>query len=181
MISKSLCILLSALILGVNSFSPKPVVAFRQTTALHSIASEVTDEMKVAMKAKDTTTLATIRLIRAAFSNAQIDLRINELTNEQAQNVLRKMAKMRQESIDMFAKGGADDRADAERAELAIIERWLPKLASEDQTREWVKVAIEAAGKDNMGKVMGALMKDHKAELDGKLAQKVVKEELAKL
>ena len=90
------------------------------------------------------------------------------------------MAKMRQESIDMFSSGGAEDRADAERAELAVIERWLPKLANEDQTREWVQEAIAAVGADNMGKVMGALMKEHKAELDGKLAQRVVKEELAK-
>ena len=90
------------------------------------------------------------------------------------------MAKMRQESIDMYSKGGAEERADAERAELAIIEQWLPKLADEEQTRVWAREAIEAVGStDNMGKVMGALMKDHKAELDGKLAQKVVKEEIA--
>lgn len=86
---------------------------------------------------------------------------------------------MRQESIEMYSEGGAEDRADAERAELAIIERWLPNLADEEQTRVWAKEAIAAVGGDNMGKVMGALMKEHKAELDGKLAQKVVKEELA--
>ena len=90
------------------------------------------------------------------------------------------MAKMRQESIEMYSKGGAEDRANAERAELAVIEQWLPKLADEEQTRVWAQEAISAVGADNMGKVMGALMKDHKAELDGKLAQKVVKEEIAK-
>lgn len=90
------------------------------------------------------------------------------------------MAKMRQESIDMFTEGGAQDRADAERAELAVIERWLPKLADEEQTRIWVQEAIALVGGDNMGKVMGALMKEHKAELDGKLTQSIVKEELAK-
>mmetsp|Transcript_5270 Transcript_5270/g.15305 ORF Transcript_5270/g.15305 Transcript_5270/m.15305 type:complete len:137 (-) Transcript_5270:234-644(-) len=136
--------------------------------------------MKVAMKAKDTATLSTIRLIRSAFANAAIDLKAEKLTDDQAQTALRKMAKMRQESIDMYSKGGADDRADAERTELAVIERWLPQLADEDQTREWVREAIEEAGADNVGKVMGALMKAHKAQLDGKLAQKVVKEELAK-
>ena len=73
------------------------------------------------------------------------------------------MAKMRQESIDMFTEGGAQDRADAERAELAVIERWLPKLADEEQTRIWVQEAIALVGGDNMGKVMGALMKEHDA------------------
>ena len=93
--------------------------------------------------------------------------------------VLKKMAKMRKESIDMFEKGGATDRADAERAELAIIERWLPSMASEEQVREWVQEAIAEVGADNMGKVMGALMRAHKAEVDGAMAQKIVKEELA--
>lgn len=93
--------------------------------------------------------------------------------------MLKKMAKMRKESIDMFEKGGAMDRADAERAELEIIERWLPQMGSEDQVREWVKEAIAEAGSDNIGKVMGALMKAHKAEVDGGMAQKIIKEELA--
>lgn len=139
------------------------------------------EEMKIAMKAKDTARLNTIRLIRSSFSNAAIDLKTEKLSDEQAQTVLKKMAKMRKESIDMFEKGGATDRADAERAELEVIERWLPSMASEEKVREWVKEAIEEAGPDNMGKVMGALMKAHKAEVDGGMAQKIVKEELAAL
>jgi uncharacterized protein YqeY len=95
--------------------------------------------------------------------------------------VLKKMAKMRKESSDMFEKGGATDRADEERAELAVVERWLPETVGEDTVREWVLEAIAEAGPDNMGKVMGALMKAHKAEIDGGVAQKIVKEELAKL
>lgn len=81
----------------------------------------------------------------------------------------------------MFEQGGATDRADAERAELRIIERWLPAAVNEDTLRGWVEEAIADAGSDNMGKVMGALMKKHKADIvDGGLAQKIVKEELAK-
>ena len=153
------------------------------STSLFSIVDEVTDEMKTAMKAKDTTTLATIRLIRSAFANAQIEEKTDALSDEQAINCLRKMAKMRQESIEMFKEGGAEDRAAAEQAELDVIERWLPKLADEETTRAWVLEAIEATGAGDMskmGQVMGALMKNHKAEIDGKLAQKVVKEELSK-
>ena len=136
--------------------------------------------MKTAMKSKDTVRLQTIRLIRSAFANAAIDLRTDQLSDEQAMAVLKKMAKMRQESIDMFTAGGAHERAEAERSELAVIEQWLPVVASEEQVREWVQEAIAEAGTDNMGKVMGALMKNHKADVDGKMAQKIVKEELAK-
>jgi uncharacterized protein YqeY len=91
------------------------------------------------------------------------------------------MAKMRKESIDMFEKGGAMDRAEAERAELQVIGRWLPAQASEETVRGWVKEAIAEAGADNnAGKVMGALMKKHKAEVDAAVAQKIIKDELSK-
>jgi uncharacterized protein YqeY len=137
--------------------------------------------MKKAMKAKDAVTLQTVRMIRSSFANQAIELKTEKLSDEQAQVVLKKMAKMRKESIDMFEKGGATDRADEERAELAVVERWLPETVGEDTVREWVLEAIAEAGPDNMGKVMGALMKAHKAEIDGGVAQKIVKEELAKL
>ena len=91
------------------------------------------------------------------------------------------MAKMRKESIDMFEKGGAMDRAEAERTELQVIGRWLPAQASEETMREWVKEAIAEAGADNAGKVMGALMKKHKAEVDAAVAQKIIKDELSKV
>jgi uncharacterized protein YqeY len=94
--------------------------------------------------------------------------------------VLRKLAKMRTEAIEMFDQGGASERADAERAELAIIDHWLPKLASEEVTRAWVQDIIASLGKEHVGKIMGALMKAHKADLDGVLAQRIVKEECSK-
>jgi uncharacterized protein len=153
-----------------------------RTTARFAIVDEVSDQMKTAMKAKDTIKLAAIRLIRSAFANAAIDLKVKALNDEQAIDVLRKMAKMRTESIDMYTKVGATDRAQAEQAELEVLNQWLPSLANEEQTRLWVKEVIQQAGETvNVGKVMGALMKAHKAELDGSLAQKVVKEEVAKL
>jgi uncharacterized protein len=88
---------------------------------------------------------------------------------------------MRKESIDMFENGGASDRADMERAELQVIERWLPAAVSEDTVREWVQQTIAEVGDGNVGKVMGAFMKQHKAEVDGAVAQRIVKEELARV
>ncbi|GKZ01058.1 hypothetical protein MPSEU_001057500 [Mayamaea pseudoterrestris] len=135
------------------------------STRLFGIVDEVSQEMKTAMKAKDQIRLNTIRLIRAEFANAQIQHQVDQLSDEQAQAVLRKMSKMRADSIKMYSDNGATERAEAERAERNIIEAWLPKMADEEMTRKWIKEAIETVGsKDNMGKVMGALMKSHKME-----------------
>ena len=191
-----------------------------QVRMMMSIVDDVTTEMKVAMKAKDSVTLGTIRLIRTAFANAAIELRTESLTDEQVRFILllyqyrrvvaifalrylhlrlmnellslyltnkalialRKMAKMRKESIDMYESNGASDRADMERAELAVIERYLPAAVSEDVVREWAKEAIAEAGAiDNIGKVMGAFMKKHKSDVDGTVAQRIVKEEIEKM
>lgn len=193
--SATIVCLLSARNLAPSSFAagfvhPPPALLLNQqhvqqrslhgSSFLTAIADEVTEQMKVAMKAKDTKRLATIRLIRSAFANAAIEQKVDKVNDEQAIAVLRKMAKMRQDSIKMFQDGGATDRAEMEQAELDIIESWLPAMADEETTRKWVQEAIEKVGADNMGKVMGALMKAHKSEIDGSAAQKIVKEEIAK-
>ena len=82
---------------------------------------------------------------------------------------------MRQESIEMFETGGEPERAAAERAELDVIAQWLPALASEDTVRGWIQSLIDE-GNTNPGKLMGLLMKDHKDELDGKLARELCNE-----
>ena len=78
-------------------------------------------------------------------------------------------------------KAGRSDRADAERAERAVIESFLPKLADEATTRAWVDAAIAESGATSakdLGKVMGALMKAHKADVDGNLARRLAAERL---
>jgi len=93
--------------------------------------------------------------------------------------VLRRLAKQRKESIDAFENAKRSDRADLERAELAVIETFLPSLADEVQTRSWVEVAIAetgAAAPGDVGRVMGAVMKAHKGEVDGVLAKKLAAE-----
>ena len=92
---------------------------------------------------------------------------------------MRKLEKQRKESIDAFTRGGREEMAATERAELAVIQEFLPQLADEAQTRRWVEAAIAetgASGPKEMGKVMGALMKAHKADLDGNLAREIVQE-----
>jgi uncharacterized protein len=102
------------------------------------------------------------------------------------------MAKQRKDSIDSYTAAGEEERAQAERDELAVMEQWLPVMASEDTLRKWIVDLLQqqqpppaVAGKDgsakNVGQIVGALMKEHKNVVDGKLAQRIIKEELAKL
>lgn len=144
-----------------------------------SIFDDVSAQMKDAMKAKDEARLAALRGMRAAFLNECKKDNSTTLTDDVSIALLRKLEKQRQESIDAFTNAGRADRADAERAELAVIQAFLPQLADAATTRRWVEEAIAASGATSakeMGKVMGALMKAHKGEIDGTLARNVATE-----
>lgn len=146
-----------------------------------TIYDAVTDQMKQAMRAKDKGRLGALRGIRTVLINAQKEDNSDSVTDERAIGLLRKLSKQRQDSIAAYADAGREDLAAQERAELSVIEEFLPQLADEAQTRAWVQEAIAqtgAAGPREMGKVMGALMRAHKADLDGALARKVILEEL---
>ena len=147
-----------------------------------SIVEDVTSQMKAAMKAKDAVRLAVLRSMRTAFLNEMKKDGSDSLSDEVCEALLRKLEKQRKESIEAFSKGGREEMAEAERAELAVIQEFLPQLADEAQTRSWVEAAIAetgASGPKEMGKVMGALMKAHKTEIDGNLARRIVQEALS--
>lgn len=95
------------------------------------------------------------------------------------------MVKTRQESIATYEKTNATDRVEAEKAEVDIIQQWLPVTADAVQTRSWVLEVLKRHGAadspPHAGKVMGELMKEHKSVLDGKLAKTIVQDEIAKL
>ncbi|MEN0062675.1 MAG: GatB/YqeY domain-containing protein [Myxococcota bacterium] len=147
------------------------------------IVEQVNDQMKDAMRAKDKARLAGLKGIRAAFIEALKEEGAGDtLPDDVAVGILRRLAKQRRESITAYEAGGRDDLVDQEKTELAVIEAFLPSLADEATTRTWVEEAIAktgAASPADMGKVMGALMGAHKGELDGALANKIVRELLA--
>jgi uncharacterized protein YqeY len=146
------------------------------------IFDEVSDGMKAALKAKDEVRLTALRAIRAAFLNEMKKDNATALADDVCVALLRRLEKQRQESIEAFESAGRPDRAAAERAELAVIEGFLPKLADEAQTRAWVREAIAASGAHGakeLGKAMGALMKAHKGDVDGNLARRIAAELLA--
>ena len=143
------------------------------------LIDQVKDEIVVAMKAKDKVRLTTLRSIRAAMIETLKADGSETMSDDTAVALLRRLAKQRRESIDAYEKGGRPELAEQEQAELAIIEDFLPKLADEATTRGWVQQAIASTGASapgDMGKVMGALMKGHKDEMDAKLANQIVRE-----
>ena len=141
-----------------------------------AIVDDVTAQMKDAMRAKDKVRLGALRSIRAAFIEMMKKDGADSVADEAAIAILRRLEKQRKESIAAYADGGRDDLAEVERAELLVLEAFLPSLADEETTTAWVNAAIEAsgaAGPSDMGRVMGALMKAHKGEVDGGLAKDI--------
>jgi uncharacterized protein YqeY len=145
-----------------------------------SLVDQVSSDLKQAMLARDVARTAGLRMIRAAFIELQKDGK-GEVTEERCLDALRRLKKQREDSIQAYEGGGRADLADVERAELTVIEGYLPKLADEAQTLVWVREAIAASGASGgkeVGKAMGALMKAHKADVDGTLARTLLQKEL---
>lgn len=147
-----------------------------------SLVETVSQQLKEAMKAKDSVRVASLRSIRTAFLNEMKKDNSDDLPDDVCVSLLRRLEKQRKESIEAFESGGRQEMADAEKGELAIIQEFLPSLADEAQTRAWVEEAIASSGAaapGDVGRVMGAIMKAHKGEVDGGLAKKIAGELLS--
>ena len=138
-----------------------------------------------AMKGGDKPRLGAIRLILAKLKDRDIELRIAKVLPEDdvtVVEVLQKMVKQRRESITMFEAGGRQELADGEKAELAVIESFMPAQMSEPETRaaiELIKTDLSAGGLKDMGKVMAELKARHGQTLDMSKASTLVKAALA--
>lgn len=124
-----------------------------------SLKTQLVEDMKSAMKAGEKDRLKVVRLILADIKRVEVDSR-EELDDAGLLGVLEKAVKQRRDSIEQFTKGGRDDLADIEKAELEVIEGYLPEQMGEDELNALVDEVIAATGADNirdMGKVMGAI------------------------
>jgi uncharacterized protein YqeY len=149
----------------------------------------IRDDIKAAtitaMKAKDKDRTATLRQISAKIKDRDIEERTSgkDIDDDAlVTSVLQKMAKQRRESIEMYESGGRQELADKEKAELAVIEEFLPQMMSEAETKaaiEAIKAETGASSVADMGKVMAALKERHGAVLDGRLASGLVKQSLS--
>ena len=145
-----------------------------------SLKERISSELKEAMKAHDTVKVSTLRLINASIKNKEIDER-KGLDDEGVLAVLGTAVKQRRESIEQFEKAGRTDLADKEKAELAVIQAYMPAQMGKDEIAAAVKEAIAetgASGQKDMGKVMKALMPKVKGKADGRLVNELVKEML---
>ena len=149
------------------------------------IRDDIKAAQVAAMKAGDKESRAAISLIQAAIKNRDIELRTGEAPADDDMvviEVLQKMVKQRRESIAMYEQGGRQELADAEKAEVAVIERFLPQTLSEDETKaaiEAIKAEIGASGMKDMGRVMAELKARHATVLDMSKASGLVKAALA--
>jgi len=124
-----------------------------------SLKSQITDDMKSAMKAGDKDRLKVVRLIMAAIKQIEVDQRI-ELDDDAVLSVLDKMVKQRRDSIDQFEKGGRDDLVKIELAEIVVLGDYLPEQLSDDELDALIDEAISTTGAESirdMGKVMGQI------------------------
>ena len=149
------------------------------------LTETLTQDLKKAMLAKDRVLTRTIRSLKAALLDKEIELRasgVADVSNDVALAVLQKQAKQRRDSIEQFEKADRDDLAATEREELDVIQSYLPEQLSEEEIRKEVLAVIEeteATSMKDMGRVMGPIMSRLKGKADGRIVQSVVKELLS--
>ena len=154
-----------------------------------TIAQRVDKDIVTAMKAKDEHRLTTLRMVKSALKNKAIDKR-SDLTDAEESQILSTLIKQRRESVESFTKGNRPELAEKERAEIAMIEGYLPQEAGDDEIRSVVQGAIAQlaeAGAKPGPRDMGAAMKIVQQRIlanglraDGKKVSEIVKAELAK-
>jgi uncharacterized protein len=136
------------------------------------------DDLKAALKAGDKTKVATLRLLIAALKNERIHAG-RDLTADEVEAAVRRAVKQRKDSIEQYDKGGRQDLVDAEKAELAVLESYLPKGLSDEEIGAAIRAIVAekgfSSGKD-VGLVMKELMARHRGRVDGKRAQEMARQ-----
>ena len=148
-----------------------------------SLEKQIMDEMKAAMKSKDSVALQALRAVKSAFLLAKTASGAGDgLTPEQEIKIIQKQVKQRKDSSAIFIEQGRQDLAEPELAEAAILEKFLPEALSEEAIAKVVVSTIEkigASGMKDMGKVMGIVSKQLAGQADGKTISGIVRTYLA--
>jgi len=142
-----------------------------------SLKAEIQEAVKSAMKSGDAITLSTLRLVLSALHNEEIRVR-KELTADEIQKIITTLCKQRGEAIELFRKGGREELAQKEEAELLVLKRYLPQPLSEDEVAVLIRASIDEAGAktiQDLGKVMKLLMPKVAGRSDGKRVSELAK------
>lgn len=143
-----------------------------------SLADQLMQDMKSAMREKDKMKLSTIRMVRASIKKAEIDHKAT-LNDDEVMGVIMREIKQRKDAINEYTKAGREDLAEKEQLELSILEVYLPEQLSEAELQEIVQKTISQLGatsKKEMGKVMGAVLSQVKGKADGKAVNQMVQQ-----
>lgn len=147
-----------------------------------TLQQQIKEQMKDAMRNKEEVRLQTLRSIISGFTNELLNLKRtpqDELSDEEVLTVVRRAVKQRKDSIEQFEKGGRPDLSESEKAELSILETYLPKMMDREEVLKIAKAKKEEMGvidKSKIGMFIGALMKELKGKADGDTVKSVVDE-----
>lgn len=145
-----------------------------------SVARRLTDDLKSAMVSGDVRRRDVIRFLRSAVKNAEIDRR-RDLTDAEIEDVIRTQIKQRRDSVDMFRRGGRDELADEEEAQIVILLAYLPQQIDDQELREIVRVQADTlgvSGPRDMGRLMPALIAATNGRAEGRMLSQFAREEL---
>lgn len=146
---------------------------------MSDLSQQLSDDLKTAMRGKDKVALGTIRMLKSSVKNAAIEKggADAELDDAEISNVIRKEVKKRQDSIEQYEKADRQELADVEKAEIEILQKYLPKALSEEEIAKAVEEAIAEVGatsKKEMGQVMKLLQEKTGGRADGKTLSQAV-------
>jgi uncharacterized protein len=146
-----------------------------------SLKERITSDMTAAMKSKEAARLSTLRMVKAAVQNREIE-KGGTLSDEELTKVLQSLVKQRRDSVEQYEKAGRAELAEKERAEIAVIEEYLPRAATREEIERAVEEAVAETGASSL-KEMGAVMKAALARLagrnaDGRVVSEIVKSKL---
>jgi len=148
-----------------------------------SLSEQINNDIKTAMKARDSKTLTALRDIKAKFMLEATSGTIGEVTPEAENKIIVKLYKQRMDTYNLYIKENREDLAEDELFEAKVIEKYMPEMMGEDEVRKVVQEKIAAlgvSGPSSIGKVMGPIMGMLNGKADGSLISKIVKEELNK-
>jgi len=142
------------------------------------IFETISDDLNKALKVRDKPRLLILRMVKAAIKNREIEKQ-SPVDDDEVLAILKTFVKRAKDSIDQFTKAGRIELAEKEKLELAVIQNYLPKQLSDEETRSMISDTVKelgVVGPKDMGKVMKAVMGKAKGLVDGKLANKLIKE-----
>jgi uncharacterized protein YqeY len=170
--------------MGLLAREPRAAKAVVSAKGIAMLRDDINNALKTAMKAHDARRVSTLRLVNSALKNADIEARgggKGPLGDDELLSLLQKMIKQRQESVELYDKGGRPELAGQEREEIAIITSFLPQQMSEDEIKAAVAAVVKDTGASSMkdmGRVMAALKERYAGKMDFAKAGALVKGQL---